>query len=67
MVSVTLVASMAILVPVTALGGLQAMPPLAALATAMLVGSSLVLIAVRPSLGDIEWDGVSGCSRWARL
>ncbi len=55
---ITLVASTAILVPLVAFGGLQAIPILAALAAALSGGSALALILMRPSLGDLEggWD-----------
>ncbi|MGC9209667.1 MAG: hypothetical protein ACP5FT_00105 [Acidilobus sp.] len=51
---ITLVASIAILVPVAAIGMAQILPLLGTVSAVVSVGSALALIVMRPELGDVE-------------
>ncbi|MGC9072428.1 MAG: hypothetical protein ACP5HK_07070 [Acidilobus sp.] len=57
---ITIVASIAILIPVVALGTGQALPALAAVAGMISVGSALALIMMRPRIGDVEGGWMAG-------
>ena len=64
---ITLVASIAVLVPLAAFGGLQVMPVLAAMAVALSVGSAIALIVMRPTLGDVEGGWCVGAASLAAV